>query len=418
MKSNHERPTLRANGMPDVIPETVMDFTLPEELRMLRETVARFVREELIPLEPTVIRREAERGLTDEPLIPPEAEEKLTRKAKEIGLYAIDVPEEYGGQNMGMLAKAVVIEELKYSIVPFILPPDSPNLWMLKETCRGEQIQKYLIPYANGEKKSAIAITEPSAGSDPANMQMRAELRNGKWILNGQKIFISGARKADFIIVMAVTDPEKRSRGGITAFIVDKGTKGVSIPSVFNTMGEHAPYAVFFDNVELAETQVLGEIGRGFAPMQNRLGVRRMEIACRALGYARRCMDLMIPQANERKTFGAPLADRQQIQWWLADSWQEMEMVRWITWRLAWKMDQGGSDWRREAAMVKLQGSEMVGRVVDRAIQLFGGMGVSKDLPLEYMARACRVWRIFEGPSEVHRWFIARDLLRHGIPAD
>jgi (R)-benzylsuccinyl-CoA dehydrogenase len=418
MKSNHERPTLRANGMPDVIPETVMDFTLPEELRMLRETVARFVREELIPLEPTVIRREAERGLTDEPLIPPEAEEKLTRKAKEIGLYAIDVPEEYGGQNMGMLAKAVVIEELKYSIVPFILPPDSPNLWMLKETCRGEQIQKYLIPYANGEKKSAIAITEPSAGSDPANMQMRAELRNGKWILNGQKIFISGARKADFIIVMAVTDPEKRSRGGITAFIVDKGTKGVSIPSVFNTMGEHAPYAVFFDNVELPETQVLGEIGRGFAPMQNRLGVRRMEIACRALGYARRCMDLMIPQANERKTFGAPLADRQQIQWWLADSWQEMEMVRWITWRLAWKMDQGGSDWRREAAMVKLQGSEMVGRVVDRAIQLFGGMGVSKDLPLEYMARACRVWRIFEGPSEVHRWFIARDLLRHGIPAD
>jgi (R)-benzylsuccinyl-CoA dehydrogenase len=395
-----------------------MDFTLPEELRMLRETVARFVREELIPLEPTVIRREAERGLADEPLIPPEAEEKLTRKAKEIGLYGIDVPEEYGGQNMGMLAKAVVIEELKYSIVPFILPPDSPNLWMLKETCRGEQIQKYLIPYANGDKKSAIAITEPSAGSDPANMQMRAEFKNGKWVLNGQKIFISGARKADFIIVMAVTDAEKRSRGGITAFLVDKGTKGVSIPSVFNTMGEHAPYAVFFDNVELPESQVLGEIGRGFAPMQNRLGVRRMEIACRALGYARRCMDLMIPQANERKTFGAPLADRQQIQWWLADSWQEMEMVRWITWRLAWKMDQGGSDWRRDAAMVKLQGSEMVGRIVDRAIQLFGGMGVSKDLPLEYMARACRVWRIFEGPSEVHRWFIARDLLRQGMPAD
>jgi (R)-benzylsuccinyl-CoA dehydrogenase len=395
-----------------------MDFTLPEELRMLRETVARFVREELIPLESTVIRREAERGLTDEPLIPPEAEEKLTRKAKEIGLYGIDVPEEYGGQNMGMLAKAVVIEELKYSIVPFILPPDSPNLWMLKETCRGEQIQKYLIPYASGEKKSAIAITEPSAGSDPANMQMRADFKNGKWVLNGQKIFISGARKADFIIVMAVNDPEKRSRGGITAFLVDKGTKGVSIPSVFNTMGEHAPYAVFFDNVELPESQVLGEVGRGFAPMQNRLGVRRMEIACRALGYARRCMDLMIPQANERKTFGAPLADRQQIQWWLADSWQEMEMLRWITWRLAWRMDQGGSDWRRDAAMVKLQGSEMVGRIVDRAIQLFGGMGVSKDLPLEYMARACRVWRIFEGPSEVHRWFIARDLLRHGMPAE
>ncbi|MBX3650737.1 MAG: acyl-CoA/acyl-ACP dehydrogenase [Burkholderiales bacterium] len=395
-----------------------MDFTLPEELRMLRDTVARFVREELLPLERDVIRREAERGLTDAPLIDPDAEQELNRKAKAIGLYGIDVPEEYGGQNMGMLAKAVVIEELKTSIVPFVLPPDSPNLWMLRETCKDDQIKKYLLPYASGEKKSAIAISEPGAGSDPAGMKTRAEYKNGKWLLNGQKIWISGARKADFIIVMAVTDPEKGSRGGITAFLVDKDTKGLSIPSVFNTMGEHAPYAVFFDNVELSDAQVLGEVGKGFAPMQNRLGVRRMEIACRSLGYARRCMDYMLKQANERKTFGALLADRQQVQWWLADSWQEMEMVRWITWRLAWKMDQGGSDWRREAAMVKLQGSEMIARVSDRAIQLLGGMGVSKDLPLEYIARACRVFRIFEGPSEVHRWFIARDLLRNGMPAD
>jgi (R)-benzylsuccinyl-CoA dehydrogenase len=395
-----------------------MDFTLPEELRMLRDTVARFVREELLPLERDVIKREAERGLTDAPLIDPDAEQELNRKAKAIGLYGIDVPEEYGGQNMGMLAKAVVIEELKTSIVPFVLPPDSPNLWMLRETCKGEQVQKYLLPYANGDKKSAIAISEPGAGSDPAGMKTRAEYKNGKWLLNGQKIWISGARKADFIIVMAVTDPEKGSRGGITAFLVDKGAKGLSIPSVFNTMGEHAPYAVFFDNVELSDDQVLGEVGKGFAPMQNRLGVRRMEIACRSLGYARRCMDYMLKQANERKTFGALLADRQQVQWWLADSWQEMEMVRWITWRLAWKMDQGGADWRREAAMVKLQGSEMIARVSDRAIQLLGGMGVSKDLPLEYIARACRVFRIFEGPSEVHRWFIARDLLRNGMPAD
>jgi (R)-benzylsuccinyl-CoA dehydrogenase len=395
-----------------------MDFELPEELRMLRETVARFVREELLPLERDVIKREAERGLTDAPLIDPDVEKHLADKAREIGLYGIDVPEEYGGQNMGMLAKAVVIEELKTSIVPFVLPPDSPNLWMLRETCKGEQIQKYLLPYASGDKKSAIAISEPGAGSDPAGMKTRAEYKNGKWLLNGQKIWISGARKADFIIVMAVTDPEKGSRGGITAFLVDKGTKGLSIPSVFNTMGEHAPYAVFFDNIELSDDQVMGEVGKGFAPMQNRLGVRRMEIACRSLGYARRCMDYMLKQANERKTFGALLADRQQVQWWLSDSWQEMEMVRWITWRLAWKMDQGGHDWRREAAMVKLQGSEMIARVSDRAIQLLGGMGVSKDLPLEYIARACRVFRIFEGPSEVHRWVIARDLLRNGMPAD
>src|SRR5688572_22483581 len=144
-----------------------MDFTLPEELRMLRDTVARFAREELRPLEKDTIRREAERGLTDAPLIDPEAEKALHRKAKEIGLYGIDVPEEYGGQNLGMLAKAVVIEELKTSITPYVLPPDSPNLFMLRETCRDEQVQKYFIPYAMGEKKSAIAITEPGAGSDP-----------------------------------------------------------------------------------------------------------------------------------------------------------------------------------------------------------------------------------------------------------
>ena len=395
-----------------------MDFTLPEELRMLRDTVARFVREELLPLERDVIKREAERGLTDAPLIDPDVEQELHRKAKAIGLYGIDAPEEFGGQNLGMLAKAVVIEERKTSIVPYVLPPDSPNLWMLRETCKGGQIQKYLLPYANGEKKSAIAISEPGAGSDPAGMKTRAEYKNGKWILNGQKIWISHARHADFLIAMAVTDPAKGSRGGMTAFLVDKGTKGLSIPSVFNTMGEHSPYAVFFDNVELSDDQVLGEVGQGFAPMQNRLGVRRMEIACRALGYARRCMDYMLKQANERKTFGALLADRQQVQWWLADSWQEMEMVRWITWRLAWKMDQGDTNWRREAAMVKLQGSEMIGRIADRAVQLLGGMGVAKELPIEYIYRACRVLRIFEGPSEVHRWFIARDLLRNGMPGD
>lgn len=395
-----------------------MDFTLPEELRMLRETVARFTREELLPLEKDVIRREAERGLTDAPLIDPDAEKELNRKAKEIGLYGIDVPEEYGGQNLGMLAKSVVIEELKTSITPWVLPPDSPNLFMLKETCKGDQIQKYFIPYANGDKKSAIAITEPGAGADPAGMKTRAEYKNGKWVINGQKIFISHARKADFMIVMAVTDPAKGSRGGITAFLVDQGTKGVSIPTVLNTIGEHAPYGVFFDNVELSDDQVLGTVGNGFGPMQNRLGVRRLEIACRALGYARRCLELMIPQANERVTFGKPLADRQAVQWWIADSFQEMEMVRLIAWRLACKIDAGETNWRRDAAMVKLQGSEMIYRVADRAMQLFGGMGMTKDLPLEYICRASRVWRIYEGPSEVHRWFIARDLLRNGMPAD
>jgi len=395
-----------------------MDFHLPDEIRMMRETVARFVRSELMPLEPLVIRREAERGLGDAPLIAPEVEAELQEKARSIGLWGIDVPEEYGGQDLGYLMKCVVWQTLRYSIVPFVLPPDSPNLYLLKQACRGDQIKEYLEPYARGEKKSCIAITEPSAGSDAAGIMTRAERKNNKWVINGSKIFISHARKADFIIVIAVTDPAKRARGGMTAFLVDKGTPGLSIPSNFAMIGEYAPYAIYLDNVEVGDHKVLGEVGQAFAPMQNRLSVRRMELAARSLGMADRCLQLMIEQANRRSTFGALLADRQAVQWWIADSYQEMEMCRLLMYRLAWRLDQGAQDFRLDASMVKLQATEMLQRVVDRAIQLYGGMGLSKELPLEYIYRVGRVYRVVEGASEVHRWVLARNLLKNGVPAD
>lgn len=394
-----------------------MDFTLPEDVRMIQDVVARFVKAELIPLERMVIQREAERGFKDDPILPPEVDKKLQAKAREIGLWGIDVPEEFGGQNLGALTKTVVTEQLKHSIVPFILPPESPNLFFLKDQCRGDQIERYLLPYSRGEKKSCLALTEPGAGSDAAAIRARAERKNGKWVLNGEKIFISNARRADFMIVIAVTDPEKRARGGMTAFLVDRETPGVTIPQSFPMIGEYHPYAVNFDNVELADDQVLGEVGNAFVPLQNRLGIRRAEIAARSMGLASRCIDLMIEQANARTTFGKPLADRQTVQWWISDSYQELEMVRLLTYRLAWKLDQGVKDVRRDAAMVKVQATEMVTRVVDRAIQLFGGMGISKEMPLEYMSRIIRVYRIVEGPSEVHRWTIARDLLRNGQPS-
>ncbi|PLC49357.1 benzylsuccinyl-CoA dehydrogenase [Pollutimonas subterranea] len=393
-----------------------MDFELPESTRMVRETVARFVSNELIPHEQLIIRREAERGFKDDPLIPAELDAELQKKARDIGLWGIDVPEEFGGQDFGMLAKCVVIEELKHSIVPFILPPESPNLFMLKELCKGDQVDRYLLPYSRGEKKSCLALTEPGAGSDAAAIKMKAERKNGKWVLNGSKIWISNARRADFMIVMAVTDPSKGSREGITAFLVDKGTPGLSVPTSYPMIGEYHPYEVFFDNVELDDNQVLGEVGNGFAPMSQRLGVRRLEIGARCLGLATRCIEMMIEQANSRSTFGSLLADRQTIQWWIADSYQELEMVRMLVYRLAWKLDSGITDVRRDGSMVKVQATEMIGRVVDRAIQLFGGMGVSKELPLEYISRMVRVLRIVEGPSEVHRWVIARDLLRNGMP--
>ena len=393
-----------------------MDFTLPESVRMIRDTVRQFTDTELVPQESLVIRREAERGFEDSPLVPPELEEALRAKAKEIGLWGIDVPEEFGGQNLGMLVRCVVAEELKRSIVPFIPPPDSPNLYLLKELCVGKQIDRYLLPYASGEKKSCLALSEAGAGSDAAAIQMRAERKNGKWVLDGSKMWISNARRADFMIVVAVTDPKLRSRGGMTAFLVDRGTPGVTIPASYPMIAEYQPYQVFFDRVELDDDQVLGTVGNAFVPITNRLGVRRLDIAARCIGLATRCLEMMVEQANTRHTFGAPLADRQAIQWWISDSYQELEMVRLLTYRLAWKIDQGHKDFRRDGSMAKVQATEMVQRVVDRAIQLFGGMGLSKELPLEYIARLTRVYRIVEGPSEVHRWVIARDLLKNGVP--
>lgn len=388
---------------------------LPDDVRMIRDVVARFVESELKPLEELVLKREAERGLKDTPILPPEVEASLQRKAKEIGLWGIDVPTDYGGQNLGAVTKCVVIEQLKHTIVPFVLPPDSPNLYLLEPLCRGEQIERYLLPYARGEKKSSLALTEPGAGSDAGAIKTRAARRDGKWVLNGTKTFISHARTADFFIVIAVSDPEKGAHSGMSAFLVDADTPGVSIPTSFPMIGEYHPYEVRLDDVTLDDSHLLGPAGQAFAPLQRRLGIRRIEIAARCMGLATRCIQMMIEQANMRSTFGAPLASRQAVQWWIADSWQEMEMVRMITYQLAARIDRGDRDIRTAAAMVKVQATEMIGRVVDRAIQLFGGMGVSKELPLEYIYRMVRVYRIVEGPSEIHRWVIARDLLKNGL---
>ncbi|MCG8504861.1 MAG: acyl-CoA dehydrogenase [Sphingomonadales bacterium] len=391
-----------------------MDLRLPDHLRMLRETVARFVRKELIPLEPMVIRRECERGLADTPLLDPTSEHHLKEETQKLGLWGIDVPEDHGGQDLGALAKCVVVEQMKYSITPFVIPPDSPNLYLLSDCCTPEQRERYLIPYARGEKTSCLALTEPGAGSDAAAIRARAKRDGGDWVLSGTKIFISNAKKSDFIIVLAVADAVPGSEGGITAFLVDRDTPGLSIPSSFPTIGEYHPYEVHLDGVRLSDDQVLGPVGKAFGPVQKRLSLRRAEIGARCVGLAQRCLDMMIEQARTRQTFGKPLADRQAVQWWIADTYREIRITRLLTYALAARIDRGDADIRRDAAMLKVQATEMVGRAVDRAIQLFGAMGVSKELPLEYMYRLVRVYRIVEGPSEIHRWIIARDLLKHG----
>lgn len=395
-----------------------MDFALPEEYMLLKRTVRKFTEKELFPLEKIVIEREASRGFTDLAVLPPEEETKLMEKTKELGIWGIDVPEEYGGQGLGALAKVVVVEEIRRSIVPFILPPDAPNLNFLMACCTKDQHEKYLIPYSKGEKRSALAMTEPGAGTDAAGIQMRAEFKDGKWVLNGTKSFISFGPKADFFIVIAVNDKEKGTKGGFSAFLVDKGTPGLRIARNVNTIGEMLAYELVFEDVELESSQVLGEVGQAFVPLQNRFGVRRLEIAAACCGFADRLIQLMIEQANLRKTFGKLLADRQAIQWWISDSTTELHACRLMLYHACWKMDQGVSDMRKEAAMLKVYATEMLSKIADKAIQIYGGMGLTKEMPIEYIYRLVRIFRIVEGPSEIHRWMLAREVLKDGKPYD
>jgi acyl-CoA dehydrogenase len=377
---------------------------------MLQDTVRKFVRQELMPLEPLVLQRDTE-GHTGEDILPQDVEEKLLAKAQDAGLWGLDVPEEFGGLNLSTLPKCLANEELHKCVTPFTFPPDAPNLHMLMQTCTPEQRERYLIPYAQGKKRSAIAISEPGAGSDPAGMQTTAMKKGDQWVINGRKIWISRAHVADFMIVMAVTDKEKRARGGITAFLVDKDTPGLILQRQIPVIGGHAPWEIVFEDMTLPESQVLGQIGQGFAPMQLRLTVRRLEIGTWCVGMAQRCLDMMIDYAKQRVTFGQRLADRQAVQWFIADSATDIYASRLMAHHGAWKFDQGG-DVRQEASMLKIFATEMATRVVDRAMQVHGGMGMSKDLPLEFMYRRLRPMRIFEGPTEVHRWVVARSLLK------
>jgi (R)-benzylsuccinyl-CoA dehydrogenase len=383
-----------------------------EELQMFRDLIRRFVETELMPLERSVQRREAERGLGDDPLIPSDDHSRLLEKARTLDLWGIDVPEEFGGQGFGMTAKLIAIEELHRTIVPFRLPPESPNLEMLSQTCNREQREQYLLPYARGEKRASLALTEPGAGSDAAGIGLTATPIDQGWVINGTKTWITGADSADFFIVIGVTDREKRARGGMTAFLVDKDTPGLRVGNHIPTMGEPTPYEVIFDECVVADSQRLGGIGEAFKPMSNRLGVRRIEFGARCVGMAERLVEMMVQQALSRSTFGAPLADRQAIQWMIADSLIEIHATRLMVEDAAKKLDGGVVDVRREASTTKVFATEMISKVADRAMQMHGAMGLSKELPIEYIYRNSRFLRIIEGPSEIHRVQLARMRLR------
>lgn len=384
-----------------------VEFELCEEHRKLKELVARFVESELMPLEENVLAREASGKGT---ALTAEERARIDERSKELGLWGLDAPEDVGGSDLPLVALIGVNEELGRTVTPYVLPPDSPNLRMLIATCNPKQRVQYLEPYVKGGTVSAIGISEPGAGSDPAGMTTTAVKDGDDWVLNGRKIWISRAAEADFTIVMAVTDKEKGARRGISAFLVDKDTPGFIVERRIPMIGGVSTYEVVLEDCRVADWKLLGEEGQGFAPMQLRLTTRRLEMASWCIGMSQRAVDMMCEYAPQRTTFGAPLSERQTIQWWVADAATKIHACRLMAYDAAWKSDQGRSV-RSEISMVKVYATEMAWDTVDKAIQMFGGMGVSKEMPLQLMASLIRNMRIYDGPSEVHRWVVARKLL-------
>ena len=381
-------------------------FELPEEHRMLQDLVAKFVDRELMPLEAAALKREAEGGKTT---LTAEEEAIVFPKCKELGLWALDVPEEFGGANLPSLALMGVNEELGRLCYPFAFPPDSPNLHMLKAVCNAEQRAKYLDPYARGEAVSAIAISEPGAGGDPSGMTTRAVLDGDEWVINGRKIWVSRVPAADFTIVMARTGEGKRSEG-ISAFVVERGTPGFIVEREIKMLGGQRTYELVFDNLRIPAGHLLGTLGAGFAPMQLRLNVRRLQMGAWCIGMSRRALDMMVDHAKQRVTFGVKLADRQAIQWWIAEAATKIHACRLMVLDAAAKLD-AGQEVRTEASMIKVFATEMAQEVIDHAMQTFGAMGVAKELPLQVMMQTVRTMRVYEGPSEGHRMAIARRIL-------
>jgi len=378
-----------------------------DEQRMLQELVAKFVDRELMPLEPTILARESSGGayaLTDEEEAP------LLARCAALGLTGLDVPEALGGANLPATALMRVEEELARTLVPFTFPPDSPNLHMMLAVANEDQRARYLKPYAEGRMHSAIGISEPGAGGDPAGMLTRAVKDGTDWVINGRKIWVGRVPAADFIILMARTGEGKRAEG-VTAFIVERGTPGFIIEREIRMLGGRRTYELVFEDCRVPETQVLGEIGRGYAPMQLRLNVRRLQMGARCVGIARRALQMMCTYTQQRSTFGVKLSDRQAIQWWIADAATQIHACRLMVQAAAATLDRGG-DVGTEASMIKVFGTEMATAVVDHAMQSFGAMGMTKEMPLQLFAQQVRLMRVYEGPTEVHRMSIARQTLK------
>ena len=387
-----------------------MDFTVSDELKQIQSLMRRFVREELMPLENMV----EERGE-----FPEDIRQPLIQRANELGLRNLSVPERFGGGGIGTLGQALAEEEVGWT---------SPGVswgivkgwgwggvgWYV-DAATPEQMERYFYPVIRGEMECSGAHTEPDAGSDAANIQTRAVKEGSDYVLNGTKHFISNADRASFVVMSALTDPEKRARGGITHFIVEKGTPGFSMGSYQPMMGRQGVrnYELVFQDCRVPEENVLGDIGAAGKKTFAHFADDRVLLGALFAGTGSRAMEMARDYAKSRHTFGSPLASRQAVQWMLVDMAMDIHITRLLTYEAAAEADEGG-DVRVKAAMIKLHAAGMVCKVIDNAIQIHGGMGYSRMLPLERMYRDARLFRIGDGADEIMRFIIARDMLHTG----
>jgi acyl-CoA dehydrogenase len=382
-----------------------MDFGLSQEQRLLVETVRRFVATELLPLEADI---EATGRL------PPAAAKAIFEKSKALGLYATNIPAEYGGGGLSAVDTMLVEEQFGHA-KDILVRRAFGNVYEVLLEGSDEQKARWLLPSVRGERTGSIAITEPGAGSDAAGITTRATRDGAGWILSGRKHFISDGEFSDYFVVSAVTDPAARPRH-VSLFLVDKASRGVTVgrdqPMMGLTGTSHVE--LVFEEVRLGPEHLLGGEGRGLRLALEVLGrVRLAQIGARAIGKATRLLGMMTEYAKERRQFGKPIGEFQLVQQMLADSAIEINRARLLLLHAAWLIDQG-RDAREWISMVKVDAAETLGRVADRAVQVFGGMGYCKELPVERLYRDARIFRIFDGTSEIHRTIVARGLLKHG----
>ena len=386
-----------------------MDLALSDEQKIIVDMVRRFVREEVIPLEA---------GLDpDADTLAPADHARLVEKTKEMGLYGLGVPAAYGGPELDVVTHTLIAIEMTQHRAGLYAPCygafGGAGLAQLFDATP-EQKDKYLFPTLRGELKSFFGLSEPSGGSDPARaIQTRAVRDGDDWILNGNKLWISGADRADYGLVFARTGGP--GRAGVTCFIVETAWEGFHVTRVVHTL-RSALYAteLHFQDLRVPHCNILGVEGGGFALANDRLSRQRIPYAAQCVGAATKAHDMAVEYAQVRETFGAPLASRQGIQWMLVENEIDLRAMRWLVLDAAARADRG-EPFRTEAAIAKLQCSELGFKVVDRAMQIHGGLGVAKDLPFERWFREMRIRRIGEGPSEVQKHVIARDLLQSGL---